>query len=76
MKDFSRAIRLHHIERLKHNRKNYYGHHRVYGKEGITHMSAKELNRVVFTPALCSCPKCGNPRKFFGELTIQERRQM
>jgi len=21
----------------------------------------------------CSCPECGNPRKYFGELTIQER---
>ena len=24
----------------------------------------------------CSCPACGNPRKFFNELTIQERKQM
>jgi hypothetical protein len=26
------------------------------------------------TPKVCSCFMCGNPRRFFGELTIQERR--
>lgn len=26
------------------------------------------------TPKPCSCPMCGNPRKHFGELTIQEKR--
>ncbi len=29
---------------------------------------------VAHTPAACSCMICGNPRKNFGELTIQERR--
>jgi hypothetical protein len=26
------------------------------------------------TPALCSCYMCGNPRKYWKEKTIQERR--
>ena len=26
------------------------------------------------TPALCSCQMCGNPRKYWKEKTIQERR--
>ena len=26
------------------------------------------------TPRPCSCPMCGNPRRHFGELTVQERR--
>jgi len=28
------------------------------------------------TATLCSCPMCGNPRKWFGQRTIQERRFM
>jgi hypothetical protein len=28
------------------------------------------------TPAICSCWMCGNPRKWFGERTVQERRAM
>ena len=34
----------------------------------------KAWGRAVKTPTPCSCPMCGNPRKFFGELTMQERR--
>jgi hypothetical protein len=26
------------------------------------------------TTELCSCPMCGNPRKYFGEETIQQKR--
>jgi hypothetical protein len=26
------------------------------------------------TTKLCSCPMCGNPRKFFGEKTFQEKK--
>ena len=32
----------------------------------------KQLRRN--TTKLCSCPMCGNPRKYLGELTLQERR--
>jgi hypothetical protein len=28
------------------------------------------------TPKICSCFMCGNPRRYLGELTIQERRAM
>lgn len=31
--------------------------------------------RNYHTPKMCSCPMCGNPRRHFGELTRQERRQ-
>lgn len=27
------------------------------------------------TPKRCSCWKCGNPRKYFGELSLQEQRE-
>lgn len=56
----TRALRRHHTERLKRKRAGYF-----FGKAGV---------KVFHTPALCSCPMCGNPRKWFGERTIQERR--
>ena len=34
--------------------------------------SARNANHL----AACSCPMCGNPRRYFGELTRQERREL
>ncbi len=31
------------------------------------------IQRTAITPAICSCWGCGNPRKWFGAATIQER---
>jgi len=64
-KNMQRAIRRHHRQRLKHARKTYWGR---------TLTTAKELGRVVDTPKPCSCFMCGNPRRYFQELTIQERK--
>ncbi|MFA5208236.1 MAG: hypothetical protein WC428_06365 [Candidatus Paceibacterota bacterium] len=38
-------------------------------------LSEKENGRVVNTPTPCSCWMCGNPRKYFYKITIQERKQ-
>ncbi len=59
-----RALRRHHYQRLKRKRRAYYG---GYGRhrddvQGI----------LVGTATLCSCSMCGNPRKYFGEITRQE----
>ena len=39
---------------------------------------ARETPRMIgikaHTPAMCSCHMCGNPRKYWKEKTIQERR--
>lgn len=61
-----RAIRRHHIERLKKKRKNYWW--------GDLHggLNEKQLGMVVSTPRHCSCWMCGNPRKYFGHKTRQE----
>lgn len=75
MKDYSRAIRRHHVQRLKAKRKGYYAQYRVYGEEGITHMTPNRLGQVVNTAANCSCPVCGNPRKHFGAITRKEQLQ-
>jgi hypothetical protein len=62
-----RAERRAHAERLKKARQAYWGWHGLSGKQaGI----------VAYTPKTCSCWMCGNPRKYFGERTIQERRRM
>ena len=50
--------RRHQTERIKANRK----------RNGHTWVGSDR------TPAKCSCWMCGNPRKYFSELTIQEKR--
>jgi len=58
-----KAIRRHHIERLKVKRKQYWGGNNNPKRLGI-------LNN---TPKNCSCIGCGNERKYDGE-TRQELR--
>ena len=62
-----RAYRRAQIERLKENRKHYWGDSLNTGRRH---------GMAVTTPAPCSCWMCGNDRKYRGERTIQERRQM
>ena len=62
----TRAGRRHHAQRLKNNRRFYYGRDLAY--------DPRELGRTVNTATRCSRPACGNPRKHFGERTIQELR--
>lgn len=63
-----RSIRRHHQERLRKKRQVYY--------DGYAKDDKRELGILVDTPTVCSCWMCGNPRRYFGELTIQERRMM
>jgi hypothetical protein len=68
MKDNKRALRRHHIERLKKSRLFHWGRN-LTGRH-------KELGKAVNSPCSCSCCLCGNPRKWWNEKSIQERRQM
>lgn len=68
-KDQSRAERRSHVVRLKAARASYWGDR----DEGL---EPRRLGAVVQHPCICSCWMCGNPRKWFGERTIQERRLM
>jgi hypothetical protein len=61
-----RAIRRAHAERIKCARRKWWGHD----------LSRVEQGMVVDTPTPCSCWMCGNPRKYLGERTVQERRAM
>ncbi|HET8700434.1 MAG TPA: hypothetical protein VFL97_02065 [Nitrococcus sp.] len=70
-KNRKRALRRHHVARLKRNRFDYYGGY-------IRRLSKKEQERhlgiLSHTARLCSCPMCGNPRRYWKETTMAERR--
>jgi hypothetical protein len=55
----TRALRRHHAQRLKRKRASYWR-----GEIGI-HWD---------TPHPCSGPCCGNPRRWFGERSVQEHK--
>lgn len=52
-------------ERIRRNRRYWWGR---------TLQDGRERGAVIDTPAPCSCWMCGNPRRYLGELTVQERR--
>lgn len=66
-----RALRRHHIERLKKYRQKYWGYWRW--ADG-SKMSDRQKGVVVNTPKPCSCWMCCNPRRLNGERTMQEQR--
>ncbi len=66
MKLSKRAIRRHHYNRLKKNRRYYWGRE----------LKDDEVGFVVDTPHPCSRYCCGNPRKWFLEISTQEKRQL
>ena len=53
-----RALRRHHRQRVKNNRKKYWT---VFPHEE----SHKRLGIITTTPCICSCWMCGNPRKYY-----------
>ena len=86
LKDMKRAVRRHHVDRLKkaRSRYNHVGIDRfAYASNSKTTYSKKEFGRrlgmLIHTATLCSCDMCGNPRrrkdsskKYY--LTIQEKK--
>ena len=71
MKNMLRSIRRHHYARLKKTRQYYWGHNK---KEG--YMTPKQAGEVTQTPCMCSSYCCGNPRRHFKTLTLQEYRHL
>ncbi len=68
-KDLSRALRRHHRARLKSARRLYWG-------RGYFELTPRQLGMLVTTAHLCSGMCCGNPRKWFGERTLAEQREL
>jgi len=83
MKNSKRAVRRHHVQRLKHRRRHYWGYgspSHGYLSSCPTEMDGTQLGKVVHTPHPCSCPSCGNPRRHswfkIERLTLQERKAL
>lgn len=62
-----RAERRHHSKRMKAKARRFARRDNFRDPENM----ARIHNHL----ALCSCHLCGNPRKHWNELTIQEKRQ-
>ena len=62
----ARAIRRHHEQRIKRRVRRYYG--------GYAAELPRHLGRIAHSRQRCSCWMCGNPRRYLGEPTLQERR--
>ena len=86
IKNMKRAVRRHHVDRLRkvRSRYNHAGIDRfAYASNPVRAFSEKEFSRrlgmLIHTATLCSCGMCGNPRKsklnkksYY--LTIQEKK--
>ena len=75
MKSTKRALRRHHRERML--QRALRSCVLSYALSGEDPQSQREIalgwsNNL----AKCSCSMCGNPRKYWGEITAQERRQL
>ena len=72
-KDMARALRRHHRARVRKARSRYWG--RQYGEaHGCPPLTPRQLGILAATAAVCSCFGCGNPRRWFGDQTVQEQR--
>ena len=68
VEDTPRALRRHHLSRVKHNRQTYWGFNTTDHP-----MSERRLGIVASTPKPCNCQMCSKPRKH--TTSIQELRQ-
>jgi len=71
-KNLKRAERRHQVFRRKR-----WAHRelaRMIDCHPDRHRRLKFLGMLAETPTLCSCWMCGNPRRYFGQLTLQEVR--
>lgn len=69
----SRAERRHHHQRMLNKVKTFslYQSYRWPEEEKIKHQK-----RMAETRKSCSCYMCGNPRKHWNDMTIQEKREL
>lgn len=60
-----RAVRRHHIKRLKKARRYYMC--ALHRRD-----NPKFIGILANTAALCSCYMCGNPRRMWGQISLDE----
>lgn len=69
----SRAFRRHQYQKAKRRAKNVIRAWR--GEPKLQEFDERELGMVASCHgAVCSCHMCGNPRKYYKEKTMQEKR--
>jgi hypothetical protein len=66
-KDKSRNYTRNQAERVKKKRSSYDNANSTSNRDVA-------IGLISHTPAVCSCWMCGNPRKYFKEVTIQEKK--
>jgi hypothetical protein len=67
------ALGRHHDHRKKAWVRRTLGHYFI---PNTAEIPANRVGMYSRTPKVCSCYMCGNPRRFHGEVGIQERRTM
>ena len=67
-----RALRRYHAKHKKAWVRRTLQHYFMNSHE----FPARRVGMYSRTPKVCSCFMCGNPRRFHGEPTVQERRAM
>lgn len=68
----NRAERRHQEERIKEKRKSKIEQYKE-PTDVVREPTPKQIGRSAHTATNCSCWMCGNPRKYFGELSLQEK---
>ena len=63
-----RDLRRHHLEGIKARERR-----KLLRLLGWDYLTPLQIGRHAATPALCSCRMCGNPRRYFGEVSRQEQ---
>jgi hypothetical protein len=76
MKETKRALRRHHRQRMiRHALRSYAIGYCFLGDDDEKREFREERARRLHDYLTkCSCWMCGNPRKFFKEVTVQEKR--
>lgn len=70
-KNHKRALRRHHLARIKRKRASYHG---GYVRDLPHAKQLRHVGRFARAMPSCSCWMCGNPRRYGGEVTMQEKR--
>ena len=68
----TRAERRANAERAKARAKRQL---KVMWRFGLCPLNERAVGLHAATPKLCSCYLCGNPRRYFGEITLREQKR-
>ena len=70
----TRDVRRHNTKSFKRRCQTYIRNRFAIDSEDLAN-DLKFVGRLTRTRKPCSCFMCGNPRKYFNEKTVRERRQ-